>query len=104
MRMLTIIIAFLVGVILVVGIAAVRAAHNAAKAPVAGAPAPDFTLNAQDGNPLCLRDFRGQWVVLYFYTKDFTSGCTRAARNFQHDLAAYEQTTAGFLVVRGTVA
>ena len=101
MRMLTIIIAFLVGVILVVGIAAVRAGHNAAKAPVAGAPAPDFTLNAQDGKPLSLRDFRGQWVVLYFYPKDFTSGCTKEARNFQHDLALYEQKNAVILGVSG---
>lgn len=101
MRMLTILIAFIVAVLLVVGIAAVRAARHAGKAPEAGTPAPDFTLNAQDGKPVSLRDFRGQWVVLYFYPKDFTSGCTKEARSFQHDLALYEQKNAVILGVSG---
>src|SRR5216683_2888836 len=99
MRMLTIIIAFFVGVILLVGITAVRAARHAPKAPISGAPAPDFTLNAQDGKPLSLRDFRGQWVVLYFYPKDFTSGCTKEAHNFQRDLAEYQKRNALILGV-----
>ena len=38
-----------------------------------------------------LKDYRGKWVVLYFYPKDFTSGCTMEAKNFQRDLAKYEQ-------------
>jgi len=101
MRMLAISIAILVAVLLVVGITAVRAARHAPKAPRAGTPAPDFTLHAQDGKPLNLRDFRGQWVVLYFYPKDFTSGCTKEARNFQHDLALYEQKNAVILGVSG---
>jgi peroxiredoxin Q/BCP len=61
------------------------------KAPSAGTPAPDFTLNSQDGKPLALHDLRGKWVVLYFYPKDFTSGCTREAHNFQRDVVQYEQ-------------
>jgi thioredoxin-dependent peroxiredoxin len=101
MRKLTIIIAFFVGAILLVGITAVRAARHAPKAPVSGAPAPDFTLNAQDGRPVSLHDFRGQWVVLYFYPKDFTSGCTKEAHNFQHDLALYEQKNTVILGVSG---
>jgi len=101
MRMLTISIAIIVAVLLVVGITAVRAARHAPKAPEAGTPAPDFTLSAQDGKPLNLRDFRGRWVVLYFYPKDFTGGCTKEARNFQHDLALYEQKNAVILGVSG---
>jgi peroxiredoxin Q/BCP len=41
-----------------------------------------------------LKDFRGKWVVLYFYPKDFTSGCTLEAKNFQADLAKYEKANA----------
>jgi peroxiredoxin Q/BCP len=41
-----------------------------------------------------LKDQRGKWVVLYFYPKDFTSGCTLQARNFQRDLARYTELNA----------
>ena len=99
--MSTLFIALMVAVLLIVGITAVRAARHAPKAPDAGSAAPDFTLNAQDGTPISLRDFRGQWVVLYFYPKDFTSGCTKEARHFQHDLALYEQKNAVILGVSG---
>jgi thioredoxin-dependent peroxiredoxin len=101
MKMLTISIAVIVAVFLFVGLVAARASRNTAKAPAVGAPAPDFSLNAQDGKKVSLRDFRGQWVVLYFYPKDFTSGCTKEARNFQHDLALYEQKKAVILGVSG---
>ena len=47
--------------------------------------APDFTLPSQDGSKISLHDFRGKWVVLYFYPKDGTSGCTLEAHNFQRD-------------------
>jgi peroxiredoxin Q/BCP len=52
--------------------------------------APEFTLptNTGDGQ-VSLSDYRGQWVVLYFYPKDFTSGCTLEARRFQQDLPKY---------------
>ena len=43
---------------------------------------------------MSLTDFRGKWVVLYFYPKDFTSGCTLEAHNFQRDLAEYEKRNA----------
>ena len=85
MKMLSISVAIIVVVLLLVGLVAARASRSAAKAPALGTPAPNFTLNAQDGKPVSLQDFRGQWVVLYFYPKDFTSGCTKEARNFQHD-------------------
>ena len=47
-----------------------------------GTKAPDFTLPDQDGKPVSLQDFRGQKVVLYFYPKDMTSGCTKQACSF----------------------
>jgi len=60
--------------------------------PIAvGQPAPDFTLNSQEGTPVSLHEYRGKWVVLYFYPKDFTSGCTTEAHNFQRDLAQYQE-------------
>src|SRR5208337_4209532 len=63
----------------------------AGSTPSVGSTAPEFTLNSQEGAPVSLKDFRGKWVVLYFYPKDFTSGCTIEAHNFQRDLAQYQQ-------------
>jgi peroxiredoxin Q/BCP len=62
--------------------------------PEANKPAPEFSLTAGDGSQVSLKDYRGKWVVLYFYPKDFTSGCTLEARNFQRDLSKYEQAGA----------
>src|SRR5271157_3375928 len=62
--------------------------------PAVGSVAPEFTLNSQEGTPVSLKDYRGKWVVLYFYPKDFTSGCTVEAHNFQRDLAEYEKRNA----------
>ena len=86
-------------IVLLVGVAVVRAMRTGEKAPSSGTPAPDFTLNSQDGKALSLRDLRGKWVVLYFYPKDFTSGCTKEAHNFQRDLTQYEQKNAIILGV-----
>src|SRR5260370_4224119 len=86
-------------IVLLVAILAVRAMRTGGKAPSSGTPAPDFTLNSQDGKPLSLRDLRGKWVVLYFYPKDFTSGCTKEAHNFQRDLRQYEEKNAIILGV-----
>lgn len=63
-------------------------------------PAPEFTLptNTGDGE-ISLSDYRGQWVVLYFYPKDFTSGCTIEARKFQQDLPKYIDRNAQILGV-----
>jgi len=85
---------FAAAILVLVGVAVVRAMRTGGKAPSSGTPAPDFTLNSQDGKPLSLRDLRGKWVVLYFYPKDFTSGCTIEAHNFQRDLPQYEQKNA----------
>jgi len=62
--------------------------------PAAGQPAPTFTLPSQDGSQISLGSFRGKWVVLYFYPKDMTTGCTIEAHNFQRDLARYEADNA----------
>jgi len=45
----------------------------------------------QEGSQVSLKEFRGKWVVLYFYPKDMTQGCTIEAHNFQQDLPKYEQ-------------
>jgi len=64
---------------------------HAATLPAVGSIAPEFTLPSQEGTPVSLKDYRGKWVVLYFYPKDFTGGCTIEAHNFQRDQAQYVQ-------------
>jgi len=76
-----------------------QAAQQTAAPPAAGVVAPEVSLTSGDGNAVNLKDYRGKWVVLYFYPKDFTSGCTMEARNFQRDLAKYEDTGAIILGV-----
>jgi peroxiredoxin Q/BCP len=71
----------------------------AAEFPPVGSAAPDFSLKSDQGKPASLKDFRGKWVVLYFYPKDFTSGCTLEAQNFQRDLAKYEARNAAIVGV-----
>ena len=71
----------------------------AAEAPVAGTKAPDFTLKSQEGTNVSLKDFRGKWVVLYFYPKDFTQGCTIEAHNFQVDQPKYDKLNAAIVGV-----
>jgi peroxiredoxin Q/BCP len=67
--------------------------------PAVGSVAPDFKLNSQEGSSVSLHDFKGRWVVLYFYPKDMTQGCTIEAHNFQRDLAQYEAKNAVILGV-----
>jgi thioredoxin-dependent peroxiredoxin len=67
--------------------------------PGAGQPAPDFSLATSDGSQVSLKDFKGKWIVLYFYPKDMTSGCTMEAHNFQRDLEKYTQSGAVILGV-----
>jgi thioredoxin-dependent peroxiredoxin len=69
------------------------------KQPAAGTAAPEFSLTTGDGSQVSLKDYRGKWVVLYFYPKDFTGGCTLEAKNFQRDLAKYDQAGAVVLGV-----
>jgi thioredoxin-dependent peroxiredoxin len=67
--------------------------------PTVGSSAPDFTLRSQEGLPVSLKDYRGKWVVLYFYPKDLTPGCSREARNFQEDQPKYAERNAAVLGV-----
>ena len=68
-------------------------------APAEGSDAPDFTLLSQEGSPVSLKDYRGKWVVLYFYPKDQTPGCSREAHNFQVDQPKYAERNAVVLGV-----
>ncbi len=58
--------------------------------PAAGSAAPEFTLNSQDGTEVRLKDFRGRKVVLYFYPKDDTSGCTKQACDLRDHIGEIE--------------
>ncbi|HEX8652859.1 MAG TPA: peroxiredoxin [Pyrinomonadaceae bacterium] len=80
--------------LLVGAMALVSLAAAAVDPPAVGSPAPDFSLTSNEGKQTSLKDFRGKWVVLYFYPKDFTSGCTLEAHNFQRDIAKYEKMKA----------
>jgi peroxiredoxin Q/BCP len=64
-----------------------------------GSEAPNFTLPSQENLPVSLNDYKGKWVVLYFYPKDQTQGCTIEAHNFQRDLKKYEALNAVVLGV-----
>ena len=55
-----------------------------------GTMAPDFSLTDQEGNKHSLSDYRGKWVILYFYPKDMTPGCTTEACNFRDDLPNFQ--------------
>src|SRR4030095_15767030 len=78
---------------------ALRSVSAVSELPAVGGPAPTFTLTTNEGKEASLNDFRGKWVVLYFYPKDFTSGCTIEARNFQRDLDKYKAANAVILGV-----
>jgi thioredoxin-dependent peroxiredoxin len=67
--------------------------------PAEGTSAPDFTLPSQEGTSVSLKDYRGKWVVLYFYPKDQTPGCSREAHNFQVDQPKYAERNAVVLGV-----
>lgn len=77
----------------------VRAVNPLPDVPEIGKAAPEFKLVSNEGKTVDLKSYRGKWVVLYFYPKDFTSGCTLEARNFQVDLAKYEAKKAVILGV-----
>ncbi len=85
--------------LLAVPFVAVPYAKAADTVPQVGQAAPDFSLPSQDGTPVSLKEFRGKWVVLYFYPKDNTPGCTVEAHNFQQDLPKYEALNAVILGV-----
>ena len=89
----------LVVVVALAGLFVASRVLSAKSLPAAGSAAPDFSLSSQDGNQVSLKDFRGKWVVLYFYPKDFTTGCTIEAHNFQRDQAEYARRNAVILGV-----
>jgi peroxiredoxin Q/BCP len=70
---------------------------RAAGLPAPGSMAPDFSLTAQEGDTVHLSDMRGKWVVLYFYPKDFSSGCTIEAHGFERDMPRYRALNAEVL-------
>jgi peroxiredoxin Q/BCP len=72
---------------------------SAAEVPQVGQQAPDFALPSQEGAPVSLKQFHGKWVVLYFYPKDMTQGCTIEAHNFQQDLPKYDRANAAIVGV-----
>jgi len=78
---------------------ALSVAASAADVPAEGSKAPDFTLKSQEGKTVSLKDFKGQWVVLYFYPKDMTQGCTIEAHNFQRDQDKYTAAHAAIVGV-----
>ena len=72
---------------------------SAMEMPAVGTSAPTFKLTTNEGNQASLNDFKGKWVVLYFYPKDFTGGCTLEAHNFQRDIDKYTAANAVILGV-----
>jgi thioredoxin-dependent peroxiredoxin len=82
----------------VAGFGVTRAADEPT-VPAAGTAAPDFTLNSQESMPVSLHDYRGKWVVLYFYPKDMSTGCTIEAHGFQRDADQYDKKKAVILGV-----
>lgn len=96
-----VVIAIVLAVVLAAaGYVAVRMhAADSSNSPIPhlGQMAPTFTLPNQENQPVSLDQFRGKWVVLYFYPKDMTSGCTIEAHRFQRDLAKYQALNTAIL-------
>jgi peroxiredoxin Q/BCP len=86
-------------VLAIVVVFALRPVNALTEVPTVGAAAPSFKLTTNEGHEASLGDFKGKWVVLYFYPKDFTSGCTLEAHNFQRDLEKYTAANAVILGV-----
>ena len=72
---------------------------HAADQVAVGDPAPEFELSDQDGQLHSLEDYRDQWVVLYFYPKDDTPGCTTEACEFRDNIFAFKKINAQILGV-----
>ena len=67
----------------------------------AGTPAPDFCLPDKNNTEICLNTFAGKWVVLYFYPKDNTPGCTTEAKGFNEELDAFSGMNAEIIGISG---
>lgn len=91
---------FIVLFVLVALVAALawRIVRGGTLLPVAGSPAPDFKLPDQHGRLRTLAEFRGRWLVIYFYPRDETPGCTQQAQCFRD---AYADFTARGIAVCG---
>jgi peroxiredoxin Q/BCP len=89
---------FLIALLVVSSVAAIRGS-SPGEVPAAGSVAPTFKLVTNEGKATKLSKYKGKWVVLYFYPKDFTSGCTLEAHNFQRDLDQYKKLNAVILGV-----
>ena len=89
-------IAVIAGIVTTCGLA-IRA--QAADILQPGATAPEFSLPSQEDTAVSLSQYKGKWVVLYFYPKDMTTGCTIEAHNFQRDLPKYDALNAVVLGV-----
>jgi thioredoxin-dependent peroxiredoxin len=92
-------IAVIIGVAAACGFGINAHAAAAADTVQAGTVAPNFTLPSQEDKPVSLTDYKGKWVVLYFYPKDQTQGCTIEAHNFQRDMDKYAALNAVVLGV-----
>ena len=84
-----------------VSLLSAHAADDAAASaiPAVGQAAPAFTLPSQDGTSVSLKSFHGKWVVLYFYPRDMTTGCTIEAHKFQDSLSQFQSKHAVILGV-----
>src|SRR5580698_4557000 len=92
-------IAAIIAVVAACGLGIKAHAAAAADTVQAGTAAPNFTLPSQEDKPVSLTDYKGKWVVLYFYPKDQTQGCTIEAHNFQRDMDKYTALNAVVLGV-----
>lgn len=89
--------AFVAAALIAVPAISARADNDAM--PAVGQKAPTFTLPSQNGTPISLKQYRGKWVVLYFYPRDMTSGCTIEAHNFQNAQSDFDAKNAVILGV-----
>jgi len=89
-------IAVVIGMVTACGLTAKAIAGDVLQA---GAAAPNFSLPSQEEKQVSLSQYKGKWVVLYFYPKDMTTGCTIEAHNFQRDLPKYDALNAVVLGV-----
>src|ERR1700752_5497809 len=88
-----------IAVVAAIVTACVIGTHARADVLQSGAKAPEFSLPSQEDTNVSLSQYKGKWVVLYFYPKDMTTGCTIEAHNFQRDLSKYEALNAVVLGV-----
>jgi peroxiredoxin Q/BCP len=85
--------------LILIALAAFGGAALASEQPAVGQPAPEFELSDQDGQLHSLEDYRDQWVVLYFYPKDETPGCTTEACEFRDNIFAFKKINTQILGV-----